>query len=134
MEATPLTFDVLDHFTVRCSPDRLRALGDFYAGVLGLRVGPRPDFTFDGLWLYGRDRPVVHLAATAAPGRAQPVEASAGGFDHVAFRAREPDAFKRRLQRLAVPFREQQVPDGPFQIFVTDPEGTMLEFNFDAAP
>ena len=59
---------------------------------------------------------------------------AAGGFDHVAFRAHDAAQFKRRLRSLGIAFREQQVPAGPYQIFVTDPEGTSVEFNFDAAP
>ena len=41
----------LDHYTIRTAD--LDATRCFYTEVLGLSVGPRPAFTFPGLWLYG---------------------------------------------------------------------------------
>ena len=44
----------MNHFTV-IAEDRQKTL-DFYVGLLGLRVGSRPDLGFDGAWLYGDGR------------------------------------------------------------------------------
>ena len=38
----------------------------FYCDVLGLRVGPRPPFDFEGLWIYVGDIAVVHVAGQAS--------------------------------------------------------------------
>ena len=42
----------MNHFTVTAE-DEQKTL-DFYTGLLGLRVGYRPDLGFPGAWLYGR--------------------------------------------------------------------------------
>ena len=54
----------LNHFSIRTTD--LDASRRFYADVLGLSVGPRPDFPFPGLWMYRGDHgdvanAVVHL-------------------------------------------------------------------------
>src|ERR1700712_2281167 len=54
----------LNHFSIRTTD--LKASRRFYADVLGLTVGPRPDFPFPGLWMYRGDHAevgnaVVHI-------------------------------------------------------------------------
>ncbi len=54
----------LNHFSIRTTD--LEASRRFYADVLGLTVGPRPDFAFPGFWMYRGDHAdyanaVVHL-------------------------------------------------------------------------
>ena len=54
----------LNHFSVRTTD--LDATRAFYERVLGLSVGPRPDFAFPGLWMYRGDHgdvanAVVHI-------------------------------------------------------------------------
>ena len=48
----------LDH--VNITTTRLHQSVEFYT-ILGLRDGFRPDFEFDGAWMYCGDRAVVHL-------------------------------------------------------------------------
>ena len=43
----------LNHYSIRTTD--LEASRRFYADVLGLTVGPRPDFPFPGLWMYRGD-------------------------------------------------------------------------------
>ena len=57
-----------------------------------------------------------------------------GAFDHIAFRAREPEVLIARLKDKGYPFRERQVPDMDlFQVFVEDPNGITVELNYWAA-
>ena len=56
----------IHHFTIRCAPAALDAVRAFYCEVLGMATGPRPDFPFDGHWLYVGETAVVHLAAVLA--------------------------------------------------------------------
>ncbi|MDE2629012.1 MAG: VOC family protein, partial [Burkholderiales bacterium] len=54
----------LNHYSIRTAD--LDAVRHFYADVLGLSVGPRPDFPFPGLWMYRGDHAdpanaVVHV-------------------------------------------------------------------------
>ena len=118
----------LDHFTVRCRPQDLDELRDFYVGVLGLVAGARPDFDFPGHWLYGDGHPIVHLAGLLD---ARPADGT-GPLDHIAFSGRGLDDMVRRLKASGIPFDERPVPGFPLhQIFLSDPQGLMLELTFE---
>lgn len=129
----------LEHVTIRCR--QRQQTRDFYVALLGLAEGPRHDFPFRGHWLYLGDAPVVHLVEAADhPGswtgelsRADaPAAGSTGPFDHVAFRGNDFDAMRARLVAAGVIFRERIVPGGRLkQLFVPDPEGVMVELNFE---
>ncbi len=112
----------LDHVTVNCA-DLARSRA-FYAEVLGLTDGKRPPFPFPGAWLYAGDHPVVHLVGDAPGG-------PTGSFDHVAFEASDFPAMRARLADLGVEFQENTfAAAGLSQIFLRDPDGVKLEFNF----
>ena len=54
----------LNHYSIRTT--NLDACRNFYEKVLGLTVGPRPEFPFPGLWMYCGDHAqysnaVVHI-------------------------------------------------------------------------
>ena len=51
----------LDHVNLRTA--NLAGMIAFYEKVLGLTLGPRPAFGFDGAWLYCGERATVHLIA-----------------------------------------------------------------------
>jgi catechol 2,3-dioxygenase-like lactoylglutathione lyase family enzyme len=95
---------------------------DFFVRVLGLRIGPRPDFSFDGAWLYLDDKPVIHLVER------EEARVPDGALDHVAFTATDFDAALRRLDELGVPYRASIIPSGfGRQCFVKDPNGVTIE-------
>ena len=54
------------HFNIRCSENDLPAIEKFYGELLGWKKGFRPNFQFDGAWLYDGDEPIVHDGETAA--------------------------------------------------------------------
>jgi catechol 2,3-dioxygenase-like lactoylglutathione lyase family enzyme len=129
----------LEHINIRCT--RLQATRDFYVGLMGLTEGPRPNFPFRGHWLYLGDVPVIHLAEAADhPGswsgtlaREDVDGTSTGPFDHVAFRGEDFEAMRAKLAAAGLRFRERIVPGGALkQLFVPDPEGVMVELNFEA--
>lgn len=134
----------LNHVSIRTAD--LEACRRFYVEVLGLRVGPRPDFPFPGLWLYGGDdpatgQPVVHVIGVDrndSSGRdgylgerpAQPLRGS-GALDHVAFAATGLSEMRIRLARLGLAIHERTVPGlGLRQLFLTDPDGIVVELNY----
>ena len=49
----------LNHYTIRVRD--LETTKNFYADVVGLKVGDRPPLAFPGYWLYCGDVPTVHL-------------------------------------------------------------------------
>lgn len=120
---------ILDHYTVH-TVDLPRALA-FYTDVLGLLEGYRPPFDGPpGAWLYGVEgRPVVHLYV----GR----EDKAGcdtAVDHIAFRVQDVTSTMERLQQHRIEFDEAVVPAlGARQVFFRDPDGILIEINFEAS-
>ena len=119
-----------EHFNI--PPPHLAATVNFYENILGLENGPRPDFPFPGAWLYSEGRPVVHLVDISPTG--EPQKPDSGVVHHVAFVSRDFDAMKQRLAAKGVTFEVKIVPSGDiWQIFVRDPNGVMIELNYDAA-
>jgi catechol 2,3-dioxygenase-like lactoylglutathione lyase family enzyme len=119
----------LDHFTIRAAD--LERTRDFYASVLGLTVGQRPNFKFAGYWLYCGDKPVVHLVAKdGAVGVMDDSEAT-GRLDHIAFRGEDFDAMAASLRAQGIAHRQNEVADFRLrQLFLRDPDGITIEVNF----
>jgi catechol 2,3-dioxygenase-like lactoylglutathione lyase family enzyme len=118
----------MNHFTV-IAEDEKKTL-DFYVGLLGLTVGPRPDLGFPGAWLYaGGPQAVLHMYFD------RPVPPQrAGVIDHMAFSAQDLRAVKARFDASGVKYDlRQQVGAGTWQLFCFDPNGAKVELDFDAA-
>jgi catechol 2,3-dioxygenase-like lactoylglutathione lyase family enzyme len=125
-----MSVGVLDHFNIRT-----RNLGEtvrFYEDVLGLEKGPRPNFAFPGAWMYSEGRAVVHLVDISPTD--EPQKPDSGVVHHVAFASRGFHGMKQRLQGKGVAFEAREVPGGDlWQIFITDPNGVMIELNYETA-
>ena len=136
----------LNHYSIRTT--NLDACRDFYEKVLGLTVGPRPEFPFPGLWMYCGDHAqyanaVVHIIAIdrAAPGgldqylgeRDAKALSGTGVIDHVAFFADGLAGMLDHLQQLGISCRQRLVPGiGLYQLFLDDPDGVVVELNYPA--
>lgn len=137
----------LNHYSIR-TPD-LDACRRFYTEVLGLAVGPRPDFPFPGLWLYEGDtgvwaNAVVHIIGVDRSdpkglqdylgGRDEAALKGTGVLDHIAFFATGLAEMRGRLRGLGIEVRERTVPGlGLHQLFLDDPNGVVIELNYPAA-
>jgi catechol 2,3-dioxygenase-like lactoylglutathione lyase family enzyme len=121
---------MLDHFNIRTR--QLDATVRFYQDILGLENGDRPNFSFPGAWMYSEGRPVVHLVDISPTSEQQ--KPDSGVVHHVAFASRDFNGMKARLQSKGMAFDTRQVPGGElWQIFVRDPNGVMIELNYEAA-
>ena len=137
----------LNHYSIRTTD--LAACEQFYCGLLGLTVGPRPPFPFPGLWLYQGDTAVWANAAVHIIGidlndreglkqylgdRDVASLQGTGSIDHVAFFATGLSETLARLHAQGIAARERTVPLlGLHQVFVDDPNGVVVELNFPAA-
>jgi catechol 2,3-dioxygenase-like lactoylglutathione lyase family enzyme len=125
-----MSVGVLDHFNIRT-----RNLGDtvrFYEDVLGLEKGERPNFTCPGAWMYSEGKPVVHLVDISPTD--EPQKPDSGVVHHVAFISTGFAGMQQRLASKGMKFDSRQVPGGDlWQIFVRDPNGVMIELNYEAA-
>jgi catechol 2,3-dioxygenase-like lactoylglutathione lyase family enzyme len=135
------TLKRLAHYSIRAA--NLDASVKFYCDVLGLEVGPRPPFGFAGAWLYlfgegAAEQGTIHLidagsgaALDAYLGDRQSAHGNTGPIDHIAFFASGWEGFNQILQHVGVPFTERVVPLlGVRQVFMTDPDGVVIELNF----
>ena len=118
------------HLNIRCSKSDLPAIEKFYGDVLGLKKGDRPTFLADGMWLYDGKDPIVHVSARFPEGSIAKNDRHTGSVDHIAFKASGAADFRKLLKRLGIAFQEQNIPDAGYQVFLRDPVGTKLEFNF----
>ena len=121
---------VLDHFNIRT-----RKLADtvrFYEDIMGLEKGARPNFAFPGAWMYSEGKAVVHLVDISKT--EEPQKPDSGVVHHVAFASRDFAGMKQRLKSKGLPFDVREVPGvDVWQIFVTDPNGVMIELNYETA-
>jgi len=132
-----LTF--MEHFLIQSAD--IEATRDWWVKVLGMRVGPSPDFKFPVYWLYIGDRDVLHLTQGGANvsenrmkylGQTSQATQGSGVVDHIGFRATGLDETISHLTRLGIDFKERQVDDqGLYQLFLFDPNGVKVELNFE---
>lgn len=121
---------LLDHYNLRTRD--LAGTVKFYEDVLGLENGKRPAFSFPGAWIYSEGRPVVHLVDIAPTDEQQ--KPDSGVVHHIAFVSTGFNQMKQRLAGKKVWFETREVPGGElWQIFVRDPNGVMIELNYDTA-
>ncbi len=116
----------MNHFTVLTDdvPHTVR----FYADLLGLAPGFRPNFDFPGAWLYAGEHAVLHVIG----GRPR-AELKPGVIDHMAFSA---TGLAETLAGLTAHGIEhtcrRQVGSGVWQVFLYDPNGARVELDFAA--
>lgn len=136
----------LNHFSIRSL--EIEKTTDFYSKLLGLTVGPRPEFPFPGVWLYNGDHSswanaVLHLIAIDKNdpnglkkylGERDPSSLyGSGAVDHIAFFAVGLEEKINLLKELKISYRERTVPViGLHQIFLDDPNGIVIELNYPA--
>lgn len=123
-----MNIERIHHLNIRCAVADLAPMEQFYTTVVGLRRGHRPALRNQGIWFYLGEQPVVHVTARCEPGFVQGEHR--GSIDHIAFQSRGAAEFLDKLRQLKVSFEEQNVENAGYQIFLRDPLGTVLEFNF----
>ncbi len=128
----------IEHFLIQTAD--LDGTRDWYVKVLGMRVGPNPDFKFPVVWLYIGDTDVLHLTVggknasenrKAYLGQQSEDTHGSGVVDHIAFRCTGLREMMTNLQQHKVAFHKRMVNDqGLFQLFMLDPNGVKIELNF----
>src|SRR6195952_5262527 len=125
-----MSVGILDHFNIRTS--KLKDTIQFYEDILGLKSGDRPNFTFPAAGMYSEGKAVVPLVDISQTSEQQ--KPDSGVVHHVAFASRDFAGMKQRLSSKGMAFDARQVPGGAlWQIFVSDPNGVMIELNYEAA-
>ena len=116
----------IDHINIAAPWDLLLQVKEFYCTALQLADGPRPDFGIRGFWLYGDNKPILHLIESENHFPAD----KPCFIDHVAYEVTGLDAYIGRLEGLGVEFRVSHIPEYEIsQVFCQDPCGIGVEAN-----
>jgi catechol 2,3-dioxygenase-like lactoylglutathione lyase family enzyme len=102
----------------------------FYREVLGLVEVARPPFSFEGAWYEFPDGTQLHLIVHESPLALRGTTAIDTRDGHLALRVESYQETLARLQRLGVEHVAQWDNLTPWaQIYVTDPDGNIVELN-----
>ena len=115
-----------DHFTVLT--DDVSSTEGFYTRFLGFTVGARPDFKFPGVWFYANDAAILHVMKVDE----LPVPRN-GVLDHMAFRGEGINELLAKLTKAGLSYRLKRTPEpwDQWQLFFEDPNGAVVEVDFD---
>ena len=122
----------LNHFNIMGSQSLINKVRDFYVDVIGLSEGWRPDFDFDGHWLYAGDAPILHLMVSDEGSTDDGgISSTTGHLDHIALTAADLTAVESRLIELGQVYKKKVIPGfNVTQLFLHDPIGLGVELNF----
>lgn len=121
----------LHHLAIKAKD--LDATVAFWNEVVGSHSVERPDFGFPGAWLqFGTT--MIHLyAGETATNPDGGYDRGSAAIDHVALSAHGFDEMRRLLTDKGLDWRQMDIPSfSLWQLFVHDPNGILVELNFDA--
>lgn len=117
----------LDHVNIRTT--QLEAMVQWYTELLDLQLGPRPNFSFAGAWLYAGDIAIVHIIVVdddKAIGSEESLK-----LEHFALRATGMRAFEAKLKARDEHYRRSDISDfGIAQFNIWDPDGNHIHVDF----
>ena len=117
----------LDHVNVRTA--QLDTMINWYTEILGLRLGPRPNFPFPGAWMYSGEDAVVHLVGVEGePGAGAEQDLR---LEHFALAATGRGSFEQKLQAAGEKFETVDLTEvGITQYNIWDPDGNHIHIDF----
>jgi catechol 2,3-dioxygenase-like lactoylglutathione lyase family enzyme len=99
----------------------------FYADVLGLVSGERPEFDRPGYWIYMDNMPIIHIILPL-PDNKLLTGSKHAAISHFALRINDFEAMREHLTNLSIPYTEAGVPSSDRrQFFINDPGGVVVE-------
>lgn len=128
--AAPIQVKHIDHVTLIVNDvDTSR---QFYVGLLGMTEVPRPGFDFGGAW-FQAGATLVHLIEvhedSGPAGFPDEMLKKSSRNHHFAFEVDDARAAAVTLKSLGVELvaNAKERPDGAVQVFLTDPDGHVVE-------
>ncbi|KAB7888854.1 hypothetical protein [Poseidonibacter ostreae] len=123
-----------DHISLRAkNPSEMK---NFLIELLDFEIGFRPDFPFEGYWLYSGKKDVVHIFNEQATFYKKGLikenieEESTGKniVNHVCFYSDDYEELMARIRKMNLDYSINLVPDCSIeQIFINAPENLILE-------
>ena len=117
----------LDHVNLRTT--QLETMIQWYTEFLDLQLGSRPNFPFEGAWLYAGDIAIVHIIVIDddnAVGAEDSLK-----LEHFALRGTDIRAFEAKLKARNERYRRSDITDfGIAQFNIWDPDGNHIHVDF----
>lgn len=129
-----MLIDAIDHINI--ITDDLDQTVDFYERVLGLRRGEYPGAAmgWSGAWMFDlSNNPAVQLTVKPPEsdfGAGHVPGAVTGAVHHLAFRCRDFEAARKRLNEIGIEYQIVDVARFGARIFLHDPNNILLELTF----
>jgi len=119
-----------DHIALRAKDPK--ALKIFLLELLGLEDGIRPNFPFEGYWLYAQDKPIFHIFGAGARFRPTATvnekQKDSDIVDHICFFSDDYEEMMKNIKHHKFEYSLNLVPDSTVvQIFVRGPEKIVIE-------
>ena len=121
----------LHHLAIKT--DDVDATVEFWNDVIGSHSVDRPDFGFHGAWLqFGAT--MIHLyGGETALNKSGSYDRGSAAIDPVALSASGFDEMRRLFDEKKLEWRQMNIASFHlWQLFVHDPNGVLVELNFDA--
>jgi catechol 2,3-dioxygenase-like lactoylglutathione lyase family enzyme len=116
----------LDH--VNLQTQKLAEMISWYEDILGFKSGWRPNFPFDGAWLYIRDFPMVHLVEVDEEKVGSEADLK---IEHFAFSAENEVEFTAHLEKNGQTYRKSEPPGANIvQYNIWDPDKNHIHIDF----
>jgi len=118
-----------DHIALRAKePERLKN----FLIALGFEEGKRPNFPFEGYWLYSEGKPVIHIFGAGARFRDEENMGRSRHpkhiVDHICFASDDYAAVMQTIKRHGFEYSSNVVPQSNIaQIFLRGPENLIIE-------
>ena len=119
----PLPIQAVNHVAV--TSRRVAESMAFYRDVLGFRSVARPNFDFNGAWLYNYGLMIHIIENQRTPGAEGEISTR---DNHLALHTDDLAAAERLLREHNIPYRKNEIVDrGIKQLFFRDPDGYHIE-------
>lgn len=127
---TAIRVKTIDHVTLVVKD--LEASRKFYVDGLGMDLVERPGFSFGGMWFQAGPTQIHLILEHAESGPAGLTDRDirpSSRQHHFAFEVDDANAIVGRVKELQIPIVSgpQTRPDGAVQLFVSDPDGHVVE-------
>jgi len=124
-----MTQSRVHHINIGCRRSDLLKIEEFYGTLFGFRVGYRPPFQSEGIWMYDGDHPLIHVVVRF-PEDWSGIDETHSGYDHAAYHCVDIDKYRSRIKSLGIEHEEQLVSTNAYQVFTRDPVGNKVELIF----
>ena len=121
----------LHHLAIKTND--VNATVEFYNEVIGSHSVKRPNFNFPGAWLQFGETMIHLYGGDAAKNKSGGHDVGSAAIDHIALSAHGFDEMRAVCEARNLEWRQFDIPSfNLWQLFVHDPNGVLVELNFDA--